>query len=529
MSEITLSEQVSGSPVDLLSPIDPITTFASDHPADTTIICVSALVVLVLAYFTVRAAYRAVSRTVRRFAENRPAEDVLTIVAAAIATGVSAQGMWKFSGDVLGFSGPLRLLLFAFIEVAVITSAVRARRNMRENFSAGIDGMAVWALTSLSAVLSSLDADSLPGAIFRLAAPLVAAWLWERGMAIERHRITGRARINWRISPERIAVFLGLAEAKNRTADEVDTERRLTRVALAAKLAHEHREAGASDRKLRAALRKLEKAFAAAEEHVGLASDEAKQQKLKAKVAALYSASRLLDVEAESAWTDNTDDAPSEPAGVHLINAGLAKWSQEMLREPAEMVARRDLLRDQDATGIATIIPAPRRRIMGAPGSPWPIGRLVPFIEWTRPESRPPDERFPLPPLDTKQDGKKDGATDADNSQDAGGSRPNSDQDGDQREPTEQDRRRVARWWVKRYKAGEKLSKWKLAERTGFKPTWCGDRIAEGKEILLADGWILDARGELVPPPVLVAGQDASTLRPQDREPSLNGSAPTVS
>ncbi|HEY9524857.1 MAG TPA: hypothetical protein VIR33_16590, partial [Thermopolyspora sp.] len=173
---------------------------------------------LLLAVLALRVALRTAIRVVRDFATSRPSEDILTIVAASIATGVSAQGMWRFSGDVLGFDGPLRLLLFAFIEVAVITSAVRARRNMRENYSAGIDGIAVWALTSLSAVLSSMDARSPAEALFRLAAPLVAAWLWERGMAIERHRITGRSRIHWRLTPERMLVRLGLAEVSDRTA-----------------------------------------------------------------------------------------------------------------------------------------------------------------------------------------------------------------------------------------------------------------------------------------------------------------------
>lgn len=71
----------------------------------------------------------------KRLAGTRPLEESLTVVAAAIATGVSAQGMWRFTGDVLGFDGPLRVLLFAFIELAVIASAVRARRSMRDNYS----------------------------------------------------------------------------------------------------------------------------------------------------------------------------------------------------------------------------------------------------------------------------------------------------------------------------------------------------------------------------------------------------------
>ncbi|MET8161106.1 hypothetical protein ABZT47_32520 [Sphaerisporangium sp. NPDC005289] len=257
---------------------------------------------MVLTFFVLRTAYRAGSRAYRKFAENRPAEDILTIVAASIATGVSAQGMWRFSGDVLGFDGPLRLLLFAFIEVAVITSAVRARRNMRENFSAGIDGIAVWALTSLSAVLSSLDARSMAEAIFRLAAPLVAAWLWERGMAIERHRITGRSRIKWRLTPERAMVRLGLAEVSDRTASEVDAHRRLTRVALAAKRARALREAGAPDRKMRAALARLDRVMDQAVEHTGLAVDAGRQEALLQQIGALYNTSALIDLRPPVPW-----------------------------------------------------------------------------------------------------------------------------------------------------------------------------------------------------------------------------------
>ncbi|MBB4936174.1 hypothetical protein FHR32_000479 [Streptosporangium album] len=276
----------------------------------------TALLLLGLAYFILRALYRAGNRFFHRFVAPRPAEDILTIVAASIATGVSAQGMWRFSGDVLGFDGPLRLLLFAFIEVAVITSAVRARRNMRENYSAGIDGVAVWTLTGLSAVLSSMDARSLAEAVFRLAAPLVAAWLWERGMAIERHRITGRARINWRITPERMLVRVGLAEVSDRTASEVDTHRRLTRVALAAKRARALREAGASDRRMRTALTKLDRAMDRAVEHTGLAVDTARQEALLSQIGALYNTSALIDLSPPVPWAPETGEShsPALPA-----------------------------------------------------------------------------------------------------------------------------------------------------------------------------------------------------------------------
>ncbi|GAA4221634.1 hypothetical protein FHR32_005162 [Streptosporangium album] len=236
--------------------------------------------------------------------------DLLTWLAASIATIVSAQGMWQFLDRIIGdVHWSLRALMFAFIEVAVVTSAVRARKNMRENYSAGIDGLAVWALTSLSAVLSAMEAASLPEALFRLAAPLVAAWLWERGMAIERRRATGRKRINWRITPERVLVRVGLAEAQDRTADEVDTRRRFDRVALAAKRVRALREAGAKPRTVARATARLERFYAAAHAHTGIGRDAELQRALASEIASLYSAGALVDLEPASAWTP-----PAEPS-----------------------------------------------------------------------------------------------------------------------------------------------------------------------------------------------------------------------
>ncbi len=344
---INVSGQVSGTPADHLPSIPQIVDFVTANPAAAAVIAVVALVVVVLAFLALRAVLRAAGRVVRglyrttaagirSWAKDRPAEEILTIVVASIATGVSAQGMWRFSGDVLGFDGPLRLLLFAFIEAAVITSAVRARRNMRENFTAGIDGVAVWVLAVLTAVFSAMDARSLAEAIFRLAAPLVAAWLWERGMAIERHRITGRSRINWRLTPERVLVYLGIAEASDRTAGEVDRQRRLTRVALAAKYARDLRAAGASARRQRRALKRLQRAYTSAAEHAGLARDADQQQALTAETAALYSADQLLDVTPAADWT-----APAEPEPAPVPDPEFTRLADETARL-AQILATKD-------------------------------------------------------------------------------------------------------------------------------------------------------------------------------------------
>jgi hypothetical protein len=163
-----------------------------------------------------------------------------------------------------------------------------------------------------------MDARSLPEAVFRLAAPLVAAWLWERGMAIERHRIRGTKGIHWRFTLERAMVRLGLAEARDRSAADVDAHRRLTRVALAAKQVKALREAGTSGRKLRAAFAKLDKAMDQAVEHTGLSDDEARQTALLARIDALNSTSTLAHRDKVARWADPTTQEDRERADAAL-------------------------------------------------------------------------------------------------------------------------------------------------------------------------------------------------------------------
>ena len=61
-----------------------------------------------------------------------------------------------------GMSGPARVAVFGFVELAVAVSAIRARRALRETGSTGVDGAAVWVLAGLSAALSALDAAPAP-------------------------------------------------------------------------------------------------------------------------------------------------------------------------------------------------------------------------------------------------------------------------------------------------------------------------------------------------------------------------------
>lgn len=242
-------------------------------------------------------------RAVRRALRGKRAENVLTVVAAIIATSVQADGMWVFFRDVLHAPVLLRIECFAFIEVAIFVSGLRARRNIKETGAAGVDGMAVWALAGLSAVLASTAADSFRSVLLRIAAPAVAAWLWERGLSGERRRARTKdkrdRRINWRITPERILVRLGIAEAADRTASEVDAHRRLTRTAVATQRL---RTAPAGSWRAWLAERRQAAAVRRAVEYADLATDPDRQAALLAQIGALHNAQVLAQVRPPAPW-----------------------------------------------------------------------------------------------------------------------------------------------------------------------------------------------------------------------------------
>jgi hypothetical protein len=229
----------------------------------------------------------------------RTVEAALTLAAAGIATGVAATGMWRFFSDVLEIRSVwLRGALFAFLEIALFVSALRARRNLLEDLerkadrpSTGIDGKAVWGLAALSGVFAAMDARSLAEAIFRIGAPLVAAWLWERGLAAHRRRARGgRKAIHWTVTKERILVWLRLAEPGDRAVADVDAERRRRRLIRAAYRLQNLRDIGAWKWRIRHAQATLRRANEAAIEHLSLGTDAGLRQQVREELATVFQA-----------------------------------------------------------------------------------------------------------------------------------------------------------------------------------------------------------------------------------------------
>lgn len=248
-----------------------------------------------------------ISRAIRG---SRP-EDVLTVVAALIATAVQADGMWVFFRQVVNAPVWLCIAGFAFLELAMFVSGLRARRNIRETPEnrAGLDGTAVWVIAGLSATLASTASDSVRIMLLRLIAAAVAAWLWERCLSSDRRRARTKkdereTSIHWRVTPERILVRLGLATPTEQTTTEADAHRRITHLTRAAHRLRGLRRSGAGMWRQNRAERRVHRAMDAAV-RAGLAGDPPLRKLLMDQIAARYTAESLADINPPSPWVES--------------------------------------------------------------------------------------------------------------------------------------------------------------------------------------------------------------------------------
>jgi hypothetical protein len=226
----------------------------------------------------------------------------LTFLAAAVATGVVATGMWKFFGDVLHIANPVaRTALFAFFEIAMLASAFRSRRfrldraakrqtdPSHEDPRIDVDGIAVWILALLSGLFASADEPTLTGKAVRVVAPLLAAWMWERGLAGELMQFTRSAkRLNLRVTPERVLVWLGIADPSGREIGEVARKRRVAKFARTAYRLNLLTEKSADGWRVDWLRWRLRRLTEAANEHLKLATDQALLGEVRSQLALLY-------------------------------------------------------------------------------------------------------------------------------------------------------------------------------------------------------------------------------------------------
>jgi hypothetical protein len=139
---------------------------------------------------------------------------VVASLAAVVPTVLAAQGMATLAMDVLGFPLAVAIALAGFLELALVSSALLARASALAGRPGGADAAAVWAVSIVSGALAAthefvgpvvggvrgweVDPGSLLAAGVRVAAPLVAAWLWERVLTAARREHAQRTLVELR-------------------------------------------------------------------------------------------------------------------------------------------------------------------------------------------------------------------------------------------------------------------------------------------------------------------------------------------
>ncbi|MFI1225970.1 MULTISPECIES: hypothetical protein [unclassified Streptomyces] len=178
----------------------------------------------------------------------RRVADIGTYAFASIATFAALLGMWPIAQNSVKLAGVPTdwvnlgaLIAVGMVEGTIIISGIRARANILAGEPSGADGIAMWVAVTVSAILASIevavaDHNGLSaGEVFvavlaRLAAPVIAGFLWERGLAPER-RATGVEKVHSLITLRRLLVRLGLAAPHTADLGALDRDFRLAKVA----------------------------------------------------------------------------------------------------------------------------------------------------------------------------------------------------------------------------------------------------------------------------------------------------------
>ena len=193
---------------------------------------------------------------------------------AVVPTALAAQGMVMVGRDALGLPLVFALALAAFLELALVSSALLARAAAMAGRPAGADADAVWVFSAVSGLFSAAheligppdpatgqrgwqhDSLSLLAAGVRIAAPLVAAWLWERVLVSARRQAAARSAAQIRADRRLLAFARSAQTLRRQLTSQTGSERQIR--GARRRFDHHHvallRRVPATDPKLRAAI-----------------------------------------------------------------------------------------------------------------------------------------------------------------------------------------------------------------------------------------------------------------------------------
>jgi hypothetical protein len=314
---------------------------------------------------------------------------------AAVATGISAQGLTGFARDNMGLAGPWPYLLFLSLDGAAGVCAVLLTRRAARDESGLGPRLAVWGLVTASAGFNASHAPHRAGApeAFGLM-PVIAAVLFEFTLRELRQRASGRAdrqmgALRWLYPVERFRMQRLLAADERISAQQatrrVRTEQAARRLYQLRRALHARdraaRTGALADRRARAAERRAHAALT----RVGF-SDPAVAADVLRQV-------QVLTRTAHLARLDYSTAEPAQDAIASLITVNLPPGPASPALPPAIPVGVREGL-------------SPAAAVPAAFG---PALSVSPPTQETAQEAKPADSRHDVGDNDADSDGEIDG------------------------------------------------------------------------------------------------------------------------
>jgi hypothetical protein len=235
------------------------------------------------------------------------ADRAVTRITGILATAVVATGAWKVFGlPALHLHPAVRLVLFFFAEAQVIAAWRRVRRHIHRHAELGQGTRTIYGIALGSATVAAFDASGTVEVLLRFFAAFVAAYMIVEELAEELdihltafpHLRTeerkkpkrGLFGFKWALTPERIMVWLRLAEPTERTVEEIERQRRVARFARTAYRLHLLEERDSWKWRIWVAEWRLRRQTESGNEHLKLATDDAALREVRAQLALLYGA-----------------------------------------------------------------------------------------------------------------------------------------------------------------------------------------------------------------------------------------------
>lgn len=164
-------------------------------------------------------------RRVWKIAKSERPDDTLSNLGMVVGLGWSSEAVWTLTGPGgADLPAPIRIALFAVLEIILIVFMIRAKRNMRTIGHPGRAGRNSWIMATGMSLVAVWTAHNPGESFLRLLIPLALTGMWWDGLVGEGAKKAAWA-TSWRWTPRRLLLAIGAIEPGERDVETVHRER----------------------------------------------------------------------------------------------------------------------------------------------------------------------------------------------------------------------------------------------------------------------------------------------------------------